>query len=140
MGVLNKDPAGDRVHVPTAATLAMHLADIGEIANLNLVGLGATLRTAARDSALIGVFGRLDPATLRMLAEIHPRGRSTPALAILLDVATWRDSEGGSAETAATAGVLRSAGWRVAVMRSGDTTSLAWQLLLARADTGTLMR
>jgi hypothetical protein len=31
----------------------------------------------------------------------------------------------------ASAEVLRSAGWRVAVVRRGDTTAAAWRLLLA---------
>jgi hypothetical protein len=99
--------------------------------------MAGPLRTAARDSALIGVLGRLDPITLRTLADAHPRGRSSPALALLLDVDTWLDPElpptGRPVHSAAE--VLRNAGWRATVVRCGDTTPQAWQLLLAGAGT-----
>jgi hypothetical protein len=95
--------------------------------------MGGQIRTAARDSSLVAVLGHLDPATLRTLADAHPRGRSSPAFALLLDVETWRDPEieGPPAEVAAAASVLRNAGWRVTVVRCGDTTPQAWQVLLA---------
>jgi len=86
----------------------------------------------------VAVLGRLEPVTLRTLADAHPRGRSAPALAMLLDVDTWRDPElpaGGRAVNAA-AEVLRNAGWRVTVVRCGDPTALAWQLLLAGSASG----
>jgi hypothetical protein len=96
--------------------------------------MAAPIRSAARDSSLIAVIGRLDPATLRTLADAHPRGRSSPAFALLLDVDTWRDADpDGLRRTEASPGaaVLRNAGWRVTVVRHGESTAEAWQVLLA---------
>jgi hypothetical protein len=78
------------------------------------------------------VLGRLDPTSLRLLADAHPLGRSSPAFAIMLDVNTWRDPEsGGTPEVDAAAAVLRNAGWRVAKVSCGESIGLAWQVLLS---------
>jgi uncharacterized protein (DUF58 family) len=127
------DPAGERVRFGDSGQLASYLAGVREIGQADLTPMAGPLRTAARDSALITVLGRLDPVTLRTLADAHPRGRSSPAFALLLDVDTWAEPglpADGRPVTAA-AEVLRSAGWRATVVRRGDTTAQAWQLLMA---------
>ena len=66
---------------------------------------------------------------------------------MLLDVDSWAaplDAAAGQsgeppaipATLQAGAGVLRSAGWRVAIVRRGDTTAGAWRLLLAGIESG----
>jgi uncharacterized protein (DUF58 family) len=132
VGLLS-DPSGDRLRFGDRGTLATYLADVREIGHSDLTPMAGPLRTAARDSALIAVLGRLDAVTLRTLADAHPRGRSSPAFAVLLDVDTWADPDvpaEGRPVTAA-ADVLRNAGWRATVVRCGDSTALAWQLLMA---------
>jgi hypothetical protein len=116
-----------------SSRLANHLAVVREIGYDDLTAMAADVRTAARDSSLVAVLGRLDPASLRMLADSHPRGRSSPAFALLLDVDTWQDPDGDAEhpEVEAAAGVLRNAGWRVSVVRRGETTAQAWEILLA---------
>jgi uncharacterized protein (DUF58 family) len=127
------DPSAGRLRFADTGRLATHLAGVREVGHTNLSPMAGAIRTAARDSSLVAVLGRLDPASLRTLADAHPRGRSSPAFALLLQVETWRDPEAEetSAETAAAAEVLRSAGWRVAIVRCGDPTAQAWQVLLA---------
>jgi uncharacterized protein (DUF58 family) len=126
------DPLHERLRVPDSTALATHLASVREVNLPELTGLGAGIRTAARDSALIAVLGRLDAGSLRILADAHPRGRQSPAFAILLDVTTWRDPEApGSPEVDAAAEVLRNAGWRVTKVRCGESTALAWRLLMS---------
>lgn len=127
------DPTGERVRVADRGRLAGYLASVREIGQADLTAMAGPLRAATRDSALIAILGRLDPVTLRTLADAHPRGRSSPALAMLLDVDSWRDPElpptGRPIQHAAE--VLRNSGWRVTIVRCGDPTARAWQLLLA---------
>jgi uncharacterized protein (DUF58 family) len=128
------EPAVDRPRFANPVGLTHHLAGVREAGHLDLTVMAGQIRAAARDSSLIAVLGRLDPATLRVLADAHPRGRSSPAFGLLLDVDTWRDPDpAGTRRTEVTAGaaVLRNAGWRVTVVRHGDTTPEAWQILLA---------
>ena len=126
------DPMHDRLRMPDTTSLAAHLAGVREVSMVDLSGLAGPIRTTVRESALIAVLGRLDAASLRVLADAHPRGRSSPAFAILLDVATWRKPDaGGSPELDAAAEVLRSAGWRVTKVRCGEPTALAWEVLMA---------
>jgi uncharacterized protein (DUF58 family) len=136
---LISDSTGERARFADTGRLAVHLAAARELGHPDLTAMAGPLRTSARDSALIAILGRLDPLSLRTLADIHPRGSSAPGVALLLDVDTWADPQidPNRAEIAATAGVLRSAGWRVTVVRCGDTTAHAWQLLGARATTAT---
>ena len=83
---------------------------------------------------MIAVLGTLDPVSVRLLAQAHPRGSSIPAFAMLLDVATWRQPDAvASTDCAASALALRSAGWRVVVASSGDTTAGAWRALMRSA-------
>jgi hypothetical protein len=56
---------------------------------------------------------------------------------MLMDVDTWAAPGAAAAghmtlsPVEASAAVLRNAGWRVRVVRHGDTTAQAWQVLLA---------
>jgi uncharacterized protein (DUF58 family) len=126
------DPADDRLRMANSDQLASHLANAREQKYLDLTPLAAPIRTAVRESSLVAVLGRLDAASIRILADAHPRGRSASALAVLLDVATWRDPDAAaSSELDAAAAVLRNAGWRVAKVRCGDSTALAWEVLLS---------
>jgi uncharacterized protein (DUF58 family) len=126
------DPADDRLRVGNSNLLANHLASARTLGHPDLTVQGGTIRSAVRDSSLVAVLGKVDPNSLRMLADAHPRGRSSPAFAILLDVDTWRDPEAAANPSLdASAAVLRNAGWRVATVRHGDTTALAWGLLLS---------
>jgi uncharacterized protein (DUF58 family) len=130
------DTANGRQRFTDSGRLANHLAIVRELGYDDLTPIAGEVRTAARDSSLVAVLGRLDPVTLRMLADAHPRGRVSPAFALILDVDTWADpdSENDHPEVAAAASVLRNAGWRVAVVRHGEPIAQAWQLLLAGYD------
>jgi Uncharacterized conserved protein (some members contain a von Willebrand factor type A (vWA) domain) len=130
------DDSSERRRFGDSGGLITHLAAVHEVGRRDLSPMVGSLRTATRDSTVIAILGRLDSATLRTLADSHPRGRSTPAAALLLDVATWRDPDAEpSAEVDAAAAVLRNAGWRVATVRCGMPIAYAWQLLLAGAAT-----
>ncbi|MDT4917128.1 MAG: hypothetical protein QOH89_1828 [Pseudonocardiales bacterium] len=132
LGLLG-DPGDDRLRVPDSTSLANHLAGIRTVNHSDLTVLGGPIRSAVRESSLVAVLGRLDPTSLRVLADAHPRGRSSPAFAILLDVDTWRDPllDETTKAVAAAAQVLRNAGWRVVVARQGEATALAWELMLS---------
>jgi uncharacterized protein (DUF58 family) len=117
--------------------LVEHLAVVRTGSQDDLVPVAGLTRAAARDSALIAVLGALDPISLRLLAEAHPRGSSIPAFAVLLDTASWSGTD--DQHCYATARVLSAAGWRVAVARQGDRTGDVWQLLL-RARSGDRIR
>jgi uncharacterized protein (DUF58 family) len=127
------DLAGDRVRFGDSGQLATYLAGVREIGHSDLTPMAGPLRAAARDSALVAVLGRLDPVTLRTLADAHPRGRSAPACGLLLDVESWAGADPEREDSAinAAAAVLRNAGWRIAVVRCGDTTAQAWQVLMS---------
>jgi uncharacterized protein (DUF58 family) len=126
------DPAEDRLRLGNSNLLANHLASVRAQGHPDLTVLGGSIRSAVRDSSLVAVLGKLDPNSLRMLADAHPRGRSSPAFAILLDVDTWRDPDAAANPSLdASAAVLRNAGWRVATVRHGESTALAWELLLS---------
>jgi uncharacterized protein (DUF58 family) len=120
-----------------ARHLVGHLAEARTVRAVDLTPVAGVVRAAARDSALVAVLGRLEPASLRALADAHPRGSSVPALAILLDTITWigegdmAAQAGDAAEhCAATGRVLTAAGWRVVIARRGDSTVNVWRLLL----------
>jgi hypothetical protein len=135
---LISDPgAVDRMRFTEPIRFLTQLALAREIPAHELTPFAGLVRSAARDSALVAILGRIEPASLRLLADAHPRGRSAPALAMLLDVDTWADPFAVRAETFGTsqveaaAAVLRNAGWRVRIVRYGETTAQAWQVLLA---------
>lgn len=126
------DPGAERSRFADTTALTSHLAGVRALPHPDLTAMAPAIRMAARDSSLVAVLGRLDPASLRVLADAHPRGRSSPAFALLLDVETWRDPDrSGGREVEAAAGVLRNAGWRVTTVRCGDLTATAWGVLLA---------
>jgi uncharacterized protein (DUF58 family) len=131
------DASTDRLRFANPVALNHHLAGVREVGYPDLGAMAGQIRSAARDSSLVAVLGRLDPMTLRTLADAHPRGRSSPAFALLLDVDTWHtpDSDGTRGEVSAAAAVLRNAGWRVAIVRHGDSTPQSWQVLLAGFET-----
>ncbi|MEO9138079.1 MAG: DUF58 domain-containing protein [Jatrophihabitans sp.] len=132
VGIIGDPTRPDRLRVAGPDHLGTYLACIRETHHTEMGPIAATLRTAARESALVAVLGRLDPPALRLLADAHPRGRSAPALAILLDVDSWANGSSTlTPQTAAAAAVLRGAGWRVAVAHREMSTAQAWQALLA---------
>jgi len=127
------DPAAhERVRFAETGRYVDHLAGVTEVRRSHLGGIGGLLRTAVRDSVVIAILGRLDGKSLETLADAHPRGWSAPALAMLLDVDTWagRPPVEPGAGCEAAAAVLRSAGWRVTIVRCGDATPIAWRTLL----------
>jgi hypothetical protein len=90
----------------------------------------------ARESTVIAVLGDLDPESLHLLAEIHPRGSATTAMAIVLDTATWAYGPEAplspyNAPCFTTARILSSAGWQVGIARCGDSVASVWRTLLA---------
>lgn len=136
VGVIDDPGRPERLRFIGQDHLATHLACVRETHNPDLSPIAGILRAAARESALVAILGRLDPPALRLLADAHPRGTSSPALAIMLDVDTWSSAESGPTSTNGTdtesaAAVLRNAGWRAAVVRRGMTTAEVWQILLA---------
>lgn len=163
VGLIADPMREERLRFAAAETLAAHLALVRAQRHYDLAALAQPLRSAARDSALIAVVGRLHADDLRLLADAQPRARSAPALGILLDVDSWAEPlppdldpnadaaapdvvhaarppigpwadspVDGPAQLAASATLLRSAGWRVVVVRRGMPTPQVWRLLLAR--------
>lgn len=113
------------------------LADVSESRRADLNRATGVLRAASRDSTVIAVVGRLDAVSVRALAAAHARGRSSPAYALLLDVDSWSSGRAGGApggDLPRVAALLRNAGWRVVVVRCGDTIEQAWRLLMAGTD------
>lgn len=126
----------ERVPFGDVTRLRRHLADIAENGRTELQAAARQIRSAAHDSTVIAVLGRLDASSLHAVAEAHARGRSSPAYALLLDVDSWADPDralqhGPPAELARSAEVLRSAGWRTTIVRCGDTTAKVWELLMS---------
>jgi uncharacterized protein (DUF58 family) len=102
------------------------LAVVTPSAKKDLMG-GLTTVTPRVNGLLIVVAGRLSKTEATSLAAAHPGG--APALALLLDVATWVPGGPGDDDADAAAGLLAAAGWRVAVLRSDTTLAAAWQWL-----------
>jgi uncharacterized protein (DUF58 family) len=131
VGLIDDPGAPERRYLGDPGRLADHLADLRGSPVADLTPLAGLARAAARDSALIAVLGRLDPASLRVLADAHPRGAAIPAFALLLDTPSWLAPPApGEPSCAAEARVLRAAGWNVVIARRGDTTAATWQSLL----------
>jgi uncharacterized protein (DUF58 family) len=137
LSLISDPTAADRMRFSEPTRFLTQLALARDTHHADLTPLAGLVRSAARDSALVAILGRVEPASLRLLADAHPRGRSTPALAMLMDVDTWADPDAAPADHStlspveATAAVLRNAGWRVRIVRHGETTAQAWQVLLA---------
>jgi hypothetical protein len=112
--------------------LRERLTGVRAIPPPDLTPATGVLNAAARDSALTAVLATLDPASLRVLAEAHPRGSLVPAVALLLDTPTWAGAAPAGPDSAChlAARTLRAAGWRVAVVRREDSTAHAWHSAL----------
>jgi uncharacterized protein (DUF58 family) len=121
--------ARSRLHPAGPVELCEHLAGVQPVHQADLTPAAAVLKAAARDSALTAVLGNLDRASLDVLAGAHPRGSPVPAVALLLDTATWAGARpaGPDSPCHRAARTLRAAGWHVAVVRRGDTAARAWQ-------------
>lgn len=117
------------------STLAFveHLAGVRGSRNASLAPARSVLASTARESALIAVLGDVDPISLQVLAECHPRGSVTPAVALLLDTATWAGNpvSGPDSRCHNAARALRAAGWRVRVVPHGTSIAEAWRDTLA---------
>jgi uncharacterized protein (DUF58 family) len=142
VGLIDNLATPERVYLGEPGRLADHLAGIRGATAAELTSVAGLARSAARDSALVAVLGLLDVASLRMLADAHPRGAAIPAFALLLDTETWLTPEddmatnGASPPCESAARVLRGAGWNVVIVRCGDTTPGAWQSLLRSRQGG----
>ncbi|WP_375493394.1 DUF58 domain-containing protein [uncultured Jatrophihabitans sp.] len=140
VGIVDRLTLPQPLHVGDPRAVARRLSDATRDERGDLAQISALLRSAAQESTLIAVLGRIDAAALRALLAARAGGHSSPALAVLLDTETWTMSDelAGAPRTEPTpstattaAAALRAAGWRVSVVRCGDTTAQAWQLLLA---------
>jgi uncharacterized protein (DUF58 family) len=108
-------------------------------------GIGALRRGSG---LVVAVTGRLTAGAARQLAA--SRRDAGPAIAVLLDVATWvspvpaqaaapgqaaesrRGAASGQAtpsETDQAAAILRATGWRVAILKASTPLAVAWQQL-----------
>ncbi len=92
------------------------------------------LRKAGRDATVVAILGRLDPTSLHLLTEVHPRGAGSPAFAILLDPARWTGQP--DPETARAAATLRSSGWWVVPAGPTDDLPALWTALLGQRPSG----
>jgi uncharacterized protein (DUF58 family) len=136
VGLVDDPDRPARVPVLDAAQIGEHLATVRTVNRTTLAPLGGLLAASARETTLIAVLGDLDPTSLRLLAGVHPRGASNPALAVLLDTASWArgpgarpGQTGGRAKDAAR--ILRAAGWQVAVVGCGESVGAALERLLS---------
>lgn len=137
VGLIGDPSRPERMRFTDRGHLVTQLACVRETRTAELTTLTTAIRSAARESTLIAVLGRLDPPTLRLMADSHPRGRSSPPLAMLLDVDSWAAPSAGAGPEAAVrdvdtaAAVLRNSGWRVVVVRHGMAMPQVWRLLLS---------
>lgn len=143
VGLIHDVATPERLYLGEPGRLADHLAGVRATQSAELSAVAGLARSAARDSALVAVLGLLDPTSLRILAEAHPRGAAIPAFALLLDTQTWlvppydgSSADGVSPACDAAARVLRAAGWSVVIVRCGDTAPAAWQSLLQARQGG----
>jgi hypothetical protein len=142
------DDLGNPTALPMldATQIADRLAVVRASSRRTLEPLRGLLGPITRESTLIAVLGDLDPASLRMLAGVHPRGTSSTAYAVLLDTETWaravahRDVNGANNPDRAlnSARVLRAAGWQVVVGRRDDKVAQTLQNALAPRTSGAL--
>jgi uncharacterized protein (DUF58 family) len=129
------DFGGTPMRRPTSASaLSDHLAVVTASRATSLITASAVVTGAARQSAMVAILGEVDADSLRMLVSAHPRGTTAPAVALLLDTATWRGAGGEpDAPSRRAARALSAAGWRVAVVAHGTPIADAWSQAL-RAD------
>lgn len=126
--VLDELGAARRLRPTDTVSLLEHLAGVRAVRQSSFEPARNLLTASARETALIAILGELDPASLRVLTDCHPRGSAVPAVAFVLDTATWRGAapDRPDAPCQAAARVLRSAGWRVSVVRRGTSAASAW--------------
>ena len=86
------------------------------------------VRLGAADGLLVAVIGATTIEEAQVLIRAHHRGGSS--VAVVLDVATWRSAKSARAildpDVDGVAAVLRGAGWRVVLARSGDNLVDLW--------------
>ena len=90
------------------------------------------LRHSNEDGLLVAVLGDVGPEEAQTLAA--GRAGGARSIAVLCDIANWRESSAGNrasiaavqARHEATAGLLRRCGWRVVVGRRDTTIAQAW--------------
>jgi uncharacterized protein (DUF58 family) len=130
--------ASRRLHPTDAVSLVEHLAAVRAVRQASLEPARNLIASSARETALIAILGEVDPASLRVLADCHPRGSAIPAVAFLLDTETWRGKppSGPDAQCGAAARVLRSAGWRVSIVCCGTNAADAWRDALRPTGSG----
>ncbi len=140
VGLIVDPQQSTRAQFADADQFSTHLATIRESPAADLTRISDLIRAAARDSTLIAVLGHVSADDIRLLCGAPPRGRATPALALLLDVESWADrastavrAPGQPSAAEAAGAVLRSSGWRVQVVARGTPLPHAWQLLMAGA-------
>jgi hypothetical protein len=136
LGLTSDLNAPGRLRMSTVEQLSEHLAEARPSSRADLTPFSGVVASLARESTVIAVVGDLDPASLRLLAEIHPRGSAATAMAIVVDTATWAygvDAPASlpTAPCFATARILGSAGWQVGIARCGDSVSGVWRSMLA---------
>jgi uncharacterized protein (DUF58 family) len=110
------------------------LSVVRQSRNRDLSGGTGPLRTI-EGGLIVVIAGRLSVPEARQLAAARRDG--CPAIALLLAVSTWTDTEARdtseltskSGETGAAAAVLQSAGWRVASVDASTPLAVAWQRL-----------
>nr|PZN40358.1 MAG: DUF58 domain-containing protein [Actinomycetota bacterium] len=114
-------------HLPDdGGALLDALAVVRESAARSLeMGVGA-LRQGGGDGLIVAVLGALDETDARALARLRHGG--VTAVAVLLDVATWRPGAlDGDEETVRNAeAVLAAAGWRVVRLPAGVPLAAVW--------------
>lgn len=134
------DDLGKPTRLPLfdATQVADRMAVARPSSRRTLEPLRGVLGPLARESTLVAVLGDLDPASLRVLAAVHPRGTSSTAYAVLLNTESWARAVPHSELTPSrpdraqnSARVLRAAGWQVVVAHRGDAVAQVLQRTLA---------
>jgi uncharacterized protein (DUF58 family) len=138
MELIDDLTAARRLHPGNPLSLVEHLATVRPARQASLEPARNLIASSARETALIAILGEVDPASLRVLADCHPRGSAIPAVAFVLDTETWhgREPAGPGAQCHVAARVLRSAGWRVGIVRWGTSVSDAWREALQPVGSG----
>jgi uncharacterized protein (DUF58 family) len=133
VGLMTEPSWPERHDYSDAHRMAEYLGMLRASPVPDLSALASVLRAAGRDSALVAIVGRLDAASLEVLAGARPRGSAIPAFAMIVDADSWlpdeRPTQPGHLATDAVE-VLRAAGWRTSIVRRGDTVSDAWAQVL----------
>ncbi|WP_462203444.1 DUF58 domain-containing protein [Frankia sp. CcWB3] len=96
--------------------------------------LAAGRRQADHGGMFVAVLGHTDAPTAAALAGLRPR--SAPAIAVLVDVASWSTAAAApkiAADLGTTHAVLTRAGWAVLVAAAGTSLAAMWPRVAARA-------